>query len=149
MNASAAAALLNLLGYITGLSLYTMLLMMLLEGPRAASSVGTDANSDTGMDSEKTDRLPLLTALLGLAWNLGALLDLGLHNFGGWRSSSLIAAAAFTALGFLPAVVVHSVLRSSDAWRRPMTMGVLIAAYGFSAAASALHFYQAFTFQSA
>ncbi len=149
MTASAAAALLNLLGYITGLSLYTMLLVMLLEGPRAASSVGTDASSDAGMDSEKTDRLPLLTALLGLAWNLGALLDLGLHNFGGWRSSSLIAAAAFTALGFLPAVVVHSVLRSSDAWRRPMTMGVLIAAYGFSATASALHFYQAFTLQSA
>src|SRR5262249_32176802 len=96
----------------------------------------------------KPDRLPRLTALLGLAWNLGALLDLGLHNFGGWGSSALLGAAAFTALGFLPAVVVHSVLRSGDAWRRPMTMGMLIAAYSFSAAASVLHFYQAFTRQT-
>src|SRR5262245_14246528 len=144
MTAAAAAALLNLLGYITGLSLYAMLLVMLLRGPRAASSIGTEA----GADSDKTDRLPLLTALLGLAWNLGALLGLGMSNFGGWRSSALLGAAAFTALGFLPAVVVHSVLRSGDAWRRPMPMGMLIAAYGFSAAASALHFYQAFMRQT-
>ncbi len=141
MTASAAAALLNLLGYITGLSLYTMLLVMLLKGPRAASALGAD--------SDKTDRLPMLTALLGLAWNFGALLDLGLHNFGGWRSSALLGAAAFTALGFLPAVVVHSALRSGDAWRRPMAMGMLIAAYSFSAAASALHFHQALMRQSA
>jgi two-component system LytT family sensor kinase len=140
MTAAAAAALLNLLGYITGLSLYTMLLVMLLKAPRAASALGAD--------SDKTDRLPLLTALLGLSWNLGALLDLGLHNFGGWRSSALVGAAAFTALGFLPAVVVHSVLRSGDAWRRPMAMGMLIAAYSFSAAASTLHVYQALMRQS-
>ncbi|HEY7183311.1 MAG TPA: histidine kinase [Blastocatellia bacterium] len=142
MTAAAAAALLNLLGYITGLSLYTMLLVMLLRGPRAASSLGTAAGAD------KTDRLPLLTALLGLAWNLGALLGVGMSNVGGGRSSSLLGAAAFAALGFLPAVVVHSVLRSGDAWRRPMTMGMLIAAYGFSAAAAALHFYQASTRQT-
>jgi two-component system, LytTR family, sensor kinase len=134
MTAAAAAALLNLLGYITGLSLYTMLLVMVLRGPRAASF--------------KPDRLPLLTALLGLAWNLGALLGFGMSNFGGWRSSVLLGAAAFTALGFLPAVVVHSVLRSGDAWRRPMTMGMLIAAYTFSATASALHFYQALARQT-
>jgi len=141
MTASAAAALLNLLGYITGLSLYTMLLVMLLKGPRAASAVGAA--------SDKADRLPLGAALLGLAWNLGALLDLGIHNFGGWRSSAFLGAAAFTALGFLPAVVVHSVLRSGDAWRRPMTVGMLIAAYSVSATASALHFYQAFKHQPA
>jgi two-component system, LytTR family, sensor kinase len=149
MTASAAAALINLLGYITGLSLYTMLLVMLLTGPRAASPIGTEAGPEMGMDSDKTDRLPLLTALLGLAWNLGALLNLGIHNFGGWRSSALFGAAAFTALGFLPAVVVHSVLRSGETWRRPMTMGMLIAAYSFSAAASALHFHHAFQEQSA
>jgi two-component system, LytTR family, sensor kinase len=140
MTAAATAALLNLLGYITGLSLYTMLLVMLLKAPRTASALGAD--------SDKSDRLPLLTALLGLAWNLGALLGLGLHNFGGGGSSALLGAASFTALGFLPAVVVHSVLRSGDAWRRPMTMGMLIAAYSFSAAASALHFHQALTRQS-
>src|SRR5262249_56965688 len=82
MTASAAAALLNLLGYITGLSLYTMLLVMLLKGPRAASAVGAA--------SDKADRLPLGAALLGLAWNLGALLDLGIHNFGGGGASAPI-----------------------------------------------------------
>src|SRR5262245_37107440 len=140
MTATATAALLNLLGYITGLSLYTMLLVMLLKAPRAASALGAD--------SDKTDRLPLGVALLGLGWKRGVLLDVGWRSVGGWRSSALVGAAAFAALGFLPAVVVHSVLRSGDAWRRPMTMGMLIAAYSFSAAASVLHFYQAFVRQT-
>lgn len=141
MTTSAAAALLNLLGYITGLSLYAMLMVMLLNGPRAVSTLGAE--------SDKADRLPLLTALLGLAWNLGALLDFGIHDIGGWRSSALLAAAAFTALGFLPAVVAHSVLRSGAEWRRPAAMWMLISAYSFSATAAALHFHQAFTRQSA
>src|SRR5215470_261031 len=145
MTAAAAATLLNLLGYITGLSLYTMLLVMLLRGPRPSSSIGTEA----GADSDKTDRLPLLTALLGLAWNLGALLGFGMSNVGGWRPSSLLGAAAFAALGFLPAVVVHSVLRSGDAWRRPIAMRMLIAAYSLSAIAAALQFFNAIKLQSA
>jgi len=69
MTAPAAAALINLLGYITGSVLYAMLLVMALERQDVASSIG---EGDAG--SEKTDRLPLLTALLGLAWNLGPLL---------------------------------------------------------------------------
>jgi len=139
MTTSAAAALLNLLGYITGLSLYAMLLTMVLRGSLAASAHGAD----------KADRLPLITAVLGLAWNLGALVDFGMLSFGLWRSSSLLAATAFTALGFLPAVVVHSVLRTGAEWRRPMAMGMVVAAYGLSAAASVLHFHQAFTSQIA
>lgn len=140
MTASAAAALLNLLGHITGLSLYAMLLAMVLRGPLAASTPNSD----------KADRLPLITAVLGLAWNLGALLDFGMHSFGLWPSSALIAATAFTALGFLPAVVVHSVLRTGPEWRRrPMAMGMLITAYSLSAVASALHLHQAFTSQIA
>src|SRR5262245_53721850 len=124
MTAAATAALLNLLGFITGLSLYTMLLVMLLKAPRTASALGAD--------SDKSDRLPLLTALLGLAWNLGALLDLGLHNFGGRGSSALLGAAAFTALGFLPAVVVHSVLRLVGALRCPVVLGSVNVAYSFA-----------------
>ncbi len=139
MTTSAAAALLNLLGYITGLSLYAMLLAMVLRGPLAASTHNAD----------KADRLPLITAVLGLAWNVGALIGFGVHSFGLWPSSSLIAATAFTALGFLPAVVVHSVLRTGAEWRRPMAMVMVIAAYGLSAAASALHFHQAFASQIA
>ncbi len=139
MTTSAAAALLNLLGYITGLSLYAMLLAMVLRGPQAASTHSAD----------KADRLPLITAVLGLAWNLGALVDFGIHSFDLWRSSSLLAATAFTALGFLPAVVVHSVLRTGAEWRRPIAVGMVITAYGLSAAASVLHFHLAFTSQIA
>jgi hypothetical protein len=68
MTAPAAAALINLLGYITGSVLYAMLLVMALGRQDVASSIGVG-----GASSEKTDRLPLLTALLGLAWNLGAI----------------------------------------------------------------------------
>ncbi len=145
MTTSAAAALLNLLGYITGLSLYAMLLVMLLSGPRAVSPIRAEA----GTEPDKADRLPLFTALLGLAWNLGALVDFGMRDFAGWPSSSLLLAAAFTALGFLPAVVVHSVLRTGDSWRRPAAVGIVAAAYSVSALAAAFNFHHALTSQSA
>jgi hypothetical protein len=56
-----AAAIINLLGYITGAALYAMLLVMALGRQRVASSIGVG-----GASSEKTDRLPLLTALPGV-----------------------------------------------------------------------------------
>jgi integrase len=71
MTATAAAALINLLGYLTGSLLYAMLLAMALGRQSLASSVGMRGLAGAG--SEKADRLPLLTALLGLAWNLGAI----------------------------------------------------------------------------
>ena len=113
MTAPAAAALINLLGYITGSVLYAMLLVMALGRQRVASSIGVG-----GASSEKTDRLPLLTALLGLAWNLGAITTLVMQGFANVRPFPLLMAAAFTSLGFLPAVVVHSLMRTGDGWRR-------------------------------
>ena len=129
------AALINLLAFITGAALYGMLLVMVLNQVRA------------GEVSKGADRLPLLTALLGLAWNLGGLATFGLLSLSHVRETwffSLLVAAAFTALGFLPAVVVHSVLRTGEAWqRRPVVWGMIAAAYSLSTAASVLHFYQA------
>jgi hypothetical protein len=79
--------------------------------------------------------LPLLTALLWLAWNIGALVLVGMLSFvdGRWlmRPStvlllSVLQAASFTALGFLPAVVVNSVLRTSDGLQaRPVALGMM------------------------
>jgi hypothetical protein len=63
MTAPAAAALINLLGFITGSVLYAMLLAMALGRQSVASSIGVGGLAGAG--SEKTDRLPLLTALLG------------------------------------------------------------------------------------
>jgi signal transduction histidine kinase len=57
-----------------------------------------------------------------------------------------IEAVAFTALGFLPAVVVHSVLRSGETMRG-RSLGLTWAAYGVSAVASALHFVNVVTAQ--
>src|SRR5205823_11390609 len=80
------------------------------------------------------DRLLVATALLGLAWNVSALWIYELPRFrSGW-----IAAAGFSALGFLPAVVVHSVLRGN---RRPQggRTALLGVAYTASAVAAVLH----------
>jgi two-component system LytT family sensor kinase len=139
MTAPAAAALINLLGYITGSVLYAMLLVMALGRQSVDSSIGLG-----GASSEKTDRLPLLTALLGLAWNLGAITAFVMRSFANVRPFPSLMAAAITALGFLPAVVVHSLLRTGDGWRRRMpALSMTIIAYGLSATAGALHFQQA------
>jgi two-component system LytT family sensor kinase len=131
------AALINLLAFITGAALYGMLLVMALDQLRAS-----DVQPGKGVN-----RLPLLTALLGLAWNIGGLATYGLLPLSQAREAvlfPLLVAAAFTALGYLPAVVVHSVLRTGEAWQRqPAALGMIGAAYSLSTAASALHFYQA------
>jgi len=92
--------LVHLVGFIAGVALYAMLAAMTVHDRRATA-----------------DRIPLATALLGLAWNSVALVIYGLHDFGlptpippvwPW-----IVALAFSALGFLPAVVVHSAVQSA------------------------------------
>jgi hypothetical protein len=109
MTTTATAALLNLLGYVTGAALYAMLLVM----------VGKQARA-TERWRDGADRLPLLTALLGLAWNVGALIGVALQGVVTARAPvtvwlwPLVNAAAFTALGFLPAVVVHALLRTRE-----------------------------------
>src|SRR5262245_17052631 len=109
-----------------------------------------------------TQRLLLATALLGLFWNLGALIIYGARDWGVGRTSGWFEAAVFTALGFLPAVVVHSVLRAGVGLaRRNGTIGaneeeaseaggafvwarmITILAYALSAFAGSLHFYAA------
>ncbi len=145
-----AAVLLNLLGYVTGATLYAMLLGMLLG---QVNRVGT-SNSAIGTAIESTpERLPLLTAMLGLGWNLGALTLFGMQQSGvkgqAWVLQ-LVVAAAFSALGFLPAVVVHSVLHSEPVLRRqPVTLFLIVSAYVLSASASIWHFAQALTYRAA
>ncbi len=146
MTAPAIVTLINLLGYITGSALYAMLLKMSLERGAVVSSLTAGA--------EKNDRLPLLTALLGLVWNLEAVTAFALQNFGNGQSSTLLMATAFTALGFLPAVVVHSLLRrgmqAGETYNhRRAALVMTITAYGLSAVASVLHFEQALRWQIA
>src|SRR5258707_13030465 len=121
--------LLNLVGLSTGVVLYTMLLAMVL---RAGHATG----------AARVDPLLLATAVLGLVWNLCALPAYELPKVGIEGPFTFLIAAGFSALGFLPAVVVHSVLR--DERDRASVLGwpkriVAYAAYTVSAAAAALH----------
>src|SRR5258708_13277044 len=99
MPPSNLAPLVHLVGFLTGAALYALLLTVVA---RRRSS----------------DYLPLLTALLGLIWNVSGLAAFGIRDFAGREPSPWLMATAYSALGFLPAVVVHSVLRAPE--RRPM-----------------------------
>ncbi len=115
--------LLNVVGLGTGVVLYAMLLVMVVRAPH---------ESDTGSD----DHLPLATALLGLAWNLCAL---PLYTVSVASMSPFlpyVAFVGFSALGFLPAVVVHSALRTGETRAYRAARQILTAsAYAASAAA--------------
>src|SRR5579862_2614909 len=91
--------LLNLVGLSTGVVLYAMLLAMIVRASRTAGAAGP------------IDWLLVATSVLGLVWNLCALpaYELPLVGLAGPLPS--VNAVGLCALGFLPAVVVHSVLR--------------------------------------
>src|SRR2546425_887367 len=119
MTSSTVASLINLLGFITGLVLYVMLLWMVFTS-RPVS-----------------DRLTLLTGILGFAWNAGALSGYGLVNLG-FMASPLLSAAAFGALCFLPAVVVHSALRAGERTTRVQNQVIAGLAYAMSGTATVM-----------
>ena len=91
MSPKEIAALVNFLGFVTGSVLYAMLLAMVVRTPGRPSG---------RMREAATDRPLLATALLGLSWNIGALVLYGLRDFDLGAPSPFLAAAAFTALGF-------------------------------------------------
>jgi uncharacterized protein with PQ loop repeat len=91
------ASLVHLVGFLTGAALYALLLTV------AARRRGSH------------DALPLFTAILGLIWNLGGLAAFAIRDFAGREPSAWLTATAYSALGFLPAVVVHSVIRGRRA----------------------------------
>lgn len=136
MNPNAIAALVNFLGFMTGTALYAMLLAMVLRSPERQS----------GTRHSRTDRTLLATAILGLAWNIGALVIYGMRDLSLGVPSPYLAAAAFTALGLLPAVVVDSALWSREVKsNRSGRVAVAIGAYLLSIVASAMHFYSAWS----
>jgi two-component system LytT family sensor kinase len=141
MNAINIAALINLVGYMLGMALYAMLLAMVL---RHRAQVSSSPESTCAFSGLAVNGLLLATAVLGLLWNIGAFATYGLRGFGLPGTNPFVSAVSFTALGFLPAVVVHSVLlsRLSDKERR-LTQVIAVAAYFLSATAGILHFYDA------
>src|SRR5947208_16725170 len=122
--------LLNLVGLSTGIVLYAMLLVMVIRAGRTPGGPG------------RVDPLLIATAVLGLLWNLCALPAYELPKLGIEGPFTFLIAAGFSALGFLPAVVVHSVLRDERdstrvrGWPRQI---VAVTAYAVSAIAAAFH----------
>src|ERR1700704_6495402 len=94
--------LLNLVGLSAGIALYAMLLVMVFGAARTHASLNTGG---------RIDPLLLATGVLGLTWNLFALPAYELPKVGIVGPLPLLTSVGFSALGFLPAVVVHSVLR--------------------------------------
>jgi two-component system LytT family sensor kinase len=90
MMTSAAPELLHIVGYLTGASLYALLLVMVARTRGSAY------------------RLTIGTALLGLAWNVGELTAHGLDSLNAPLARDWMAAVSYAALGFLAAVAVHS-----------------------------------------
>src|SRR4051812_28762431 len=115
--------LLNLVGLSTGVVLYAMLLNMVVRRDQRAA--------------RRLDPLLLATAILGLLWNLCALPAYELPKIGIHASLTPLVAIGFSALGFLPAVVVQSVLRGeADRLAGVSRRGVAIAAYAVSTVAA-------------
>lgn len=132
MNARDLTALVHLAGFATGIILYVMLAVMTRRRLGYVEAVG---------DPESSDRLPLFTALLGILWNAGAMFVYAMRDFGAGADRETwslvwIGAIAYTALGFLPAVVVHSTRNRSLSREHRWVVGV---AYAGSAVAGALH----------
>jgi len=123
--------LLNLVGLSTGVALYAMLLAMVIRARRHAGAAAFDP-------------LLLVTSVLGLLWNLCSLPGYVLPKFG-IGPVPLISAVGFGALGLLPAVVVHSVLRGGDHGVGGVVKRAIgVAAYAVSAVAALLHLVAAF-----
>ena len=118
MNAPDLVALVHLVGFATGIALYGMLAVMIWRGARRGAGVAPGG-------------IPLLAAVLGLIWNAGALVVFGWHDFGLGELSPWYTALAYSALGFLPAVVVDSATRTPQ--RRPGPRPLAWFAYGLSA----------------
>jgi two-component system, LytTR family, sensor kinase len=152
MNSLNIAALINLLGWSLGLALYAMLLSMSFR--RRPTPGGSDDMA------HGSNRLVLATAILGLIWNAGSLAIFGLQSSSSSsgivvglaeRSISILGAASLAALGFLPAVVVHSAIISSreretaERWKKT----IVIAAYTLSSFAAVMHFYRALVMRDA
>lgn len=126
MNALNSASLVNLLGFTVGVALYALLLVMVVRHRRTRTSF---------------DFLLFAAAVLGLLWNAGELFVLISRDFGQIVISPLLVAVSYSALGFLPSVVVHSAWKNSDNRHGKFLTG---AAYGLSFFAAALHLRSAF-----
>ena len=126
MNSLNTASLINLLGFTVGVALYALLLAMVARHRQARGKFSFDF-------------LLLATAILGLLWNAGELVAVVWKDFGAGEVAPVLLAISYSALGFLPSVVVHSAWKNSET-RNRNTRWLTYAAYGLSFLATFFHF---------
>ena len=129
MNALNSASLINLLGFTVGVALYALLLVMVVRHRKTKAKFSFDF-------------LLLATAILGLLWNMGELSVFIWKDFGAIQVSPILLAISYSALGFLPSVVVHSAWKNSDN-ENSKARWLTFLAYGLSIFAGLLHFQSA------
>ena len=125
MNTLNVASLINLLGFTVGVALYALLLVMVVRHRKTK-------------DKFPFDLLLFATSVLGLLWNVGELSVFIWQDFGTGRVSPVLLAVSYSALGFLPSVVVHSAWKNSES-ENPKARLLAFAAYGLSILASVFH----------
>jgi hypothetical protein len=111
MNGLNSASLINLLGFTVGIALYALLLVMVVR------------------PHKKIDWLLLATGVLGILWNFGEFMTFIWRDFRQTEIPPLVTAISYSALGFLPPLVLQ------NAKRRWLTY----IAYGLSIFAAILH----------
>ncbi len=120
----------DVLGFLTGTILYVMLVVM----------VWRERIGDGKPFFSRRGRLPLLTGVAGVVWNVGALFAYGTRVLGAAPPSPVLVALTFAALGGLPAVVVHSLLEGREtAARRSLIRTIIASAYGLTVVAAVMH----------
>lgn len=129
MNSLNTASLINLLGFTVGIALYALLLVMVVRHRR-------------NREKFSFDFLLLATAILGILWNAGELFALVWKDFAAREVSPFLQATAYSALGFLPSVVVHSAWKNSENENSNVRL-LTYFAYALSILASLLHFQSA------
>ncbi len=131
MTNTAVSLLAHPIGFITGAVLYAMILVLVLQTSRKSVLRNVDGARVTPLR-----RLSLWTAVLGLLWNVGGLASFLLPAASPDLLKHVLQVTALSALGFLPAVVVHSFLqtgmRRHVRWNRRI---LLAGAYALSAGA--------------
>ncbi len=135
MNSPNVASLINLLGFTVGVALYALLLTMVVRHRQTRNKF-------------PFDWLLFATAVLGILWNVGELSVFIWQDFSIGQVSPLLRAISYSALGFLPSVVVHSAWKNSESENREARL-LAFAAYALSILASLFHLHSAIVYQIA
>jgi signal transduction histidine kinase len=131
-------------GYATGIILYAMLLGLVF---RTLREIPQSFRSDLSGQSPKW--LSLWTAILGLLWNVGALLAFLLPHLHLTTPLPLLYAIAVSALGFLPAVVVLAMVETQSAGLPVLVRrGISVTGFLLSGGAGLLHLHAALSGES-